>query len=142
MKHKPRKFRGKVQGGKLFLDNETSFRSFLKLLSGPVEIIVRRVRAKRSLDQNAYYWHVLTVIGDHVGHSKEELHDHFKSEFLSRPVMLANQETGCVYELKRGVPSSATMYKGDFSEYLQKVIQVGIDLGIRIRTPEEYYAEF
>jgi len=46
------------------------------------EVEVREHKKDRSKDQNALYWKWLTVIGNELGESKEELHERYKDKFL------------------------------------------------------------
>jgi len=45
----------------------------------PITITAGR---ERSNDQNALYWKMLEIISSETGHSKDELHEFFKQEFL------------------------------------------------------------
>lgn len=37
---------------------------------------------QRSVPQNKMYWNILNSLSNHWGHSKDELHEKFKKEFL------------------------------------------------------------
>jgi hypothetical protein len=50
-----------------------------------VEIIIRKHKSQRSLDQNAYYWGVVVpILADHFGYEPEELHEEMK--YLFNPI--------------------------------------------------------
>jgi hypothetical protein len=78
------------------------------------EIIIRKVKDARSLNLNRTYWMYLTMIGDHLGHSKMEMHDYFKAKFLCE-VHVVNGEETLVCE------STAKLSNKEFCEYLEKI---------------------
>ena len=51
------------------------------------EVIVRPYKVDRNLLQNAYYWKILSIIGEELGYTKDELHRQYKGQFLV-PIML------------------------------------------------------
>ena len=46
------------------------------------EITIREYKKDRSLEQNALMWKWLTIIGNELGESKEEIHERYKDKFL------------------------------------------------------------
>jgi hypothetical protein len=46
------------------------------------EVAIREKVKNRSLDQSALYWKWLTVIGNDLGESKEDVHERYKDKFL------------------------------------------------------------
>jgi hypothetical protein len=49
----------------------------------PAHVVDIRERKKdRSVDQNALYWKWLTIIGNELGESKEDVHERYKDKFL------------------------------------------------------------
>jgi hypothetical protein len=46
------------------------------------EVVIREHVKDRSAEQNALYWKWLTVIGNELGESKEDLHERYKDKFL------------------------------------------------------------
>jgi hypothetical protein len=52
-------------------------------LDGPVhEVVIRPYKKNRSLEQNAFYWDILTIIGNALGESKEAVAERYKDKFL------------------------------------------------------------
>ena len=77
-----------------------------------IVVAVDWLRPKRTLNQNALYWAWLAIVADHTGHSKDELHEAFKSMFLPQQRVL-----GKVF-----VTSSTTDLEiGDFVDYMDQV---------------------
>ena len=46
------------------------------------EIIIQEHKRNRSVEANALYWKWLTIIGNELGESKEEIHERYKDKFL------------------------------------------------------------
>ena len=63
-------FRGRVENGRLQLRNPEQFKTWVSLLKGEVEIVVKRFRQSklRSEQQNNYYWGVvIAILADYFG---------------------------------------------------------------------------
>jgi hypothetical protein len=84
------------------------------------EITIKRVKDARSLNLNRTYWMYLTMIGDHLGHSKMEMHDYFKAKFLCE-IHIVNGEETLVCE------STAKLSNKEFCEYLEKIFHYCAD---------------
>lgn len=117
--------------GRLKMARRDDFEHYLQSLDGDVEIVVGKRRPKRSDPQNGYYWAVVVKIpADHFGYYSDEMHDAFKLMFLRR-------------EGLRGPPtirSSAKLTKAEFGEYIDRCRMWCEEQGIRIPSPNEYYA--
>ena len=48
-----------------------------------LEVDVRKPTKRRTLPQNARMWAGITLIAEHTGHTKEEVHDYLKSQFAT-----------------------------------------------------------
>jgi hypothetical protein len=68
-------FCGRVlQGGLLVLDRPKDYAKHLRSLAGQyVEIVARKRRTKRSLDQNAYIHVAATLASEHTGYTLAEV---------------------------------------------------------------------
>lgn len=62
--------------GKLCLREPYTFRQHLWKLAGkPVEVVVRRLRSQRSLEQNSYWWAVpVEIMADYMGEERTATH--------------------------------------------------------------------
>lgn len=77
------KFFGTIQFGKLELEDQDAYDGYLMTLGGEVEVVVRKRRHQRSLNQNQYYWGVVVrMIADETGHTSDEIHEMLKRMFL------------------------------------------------------------
>jgi len=78
-------FLGRIEHGKLILDSPDRFRVHLSRYEGqPVEVVVRKKKSQRSLQQNSYYWGVVIEIlrTYFEGYTADELHQALKYKFL------------------------------------------------------------
>lgn len=115
------------------------FTGWLKTLRGPHKVSIKKVRANRSLNANAYYWGVVlpavaSGLEECWGESMEveEVHEWLKGKFNSQTVV--DRSSG---EVKGRRPcSTATLDTKEFGEYLEKVIQFAAEqLKVEIPTP-------
>ena len=78
------RFRGKVENGKLTIDDYDGYSSWLYGLDGKeVSIVVDTWKKNRSDNENRYYRGVaIKLISEHTGYSDDEVHELLKSMFL------------------------------------------------------------
>jgi hypothetical protein len=113
-------FRGSIVKGRLLLDNQEHFRRQLERLADqPVEVIVRRLRPVRSVDQNALYWALVSSIADNSGHTKQEVHRELKMRFLR-----------VADEPEEMVRSTASLNTAEFTEYLERIQALIAEVGL------------
>lgn len=130
-------FRGKIENGKICLDRRDEFAQHIASLNGkPVELILRREKAKRSSPQNSYYWAVVVkMLSEHCGYDSEEMHEALKWRFLWRD---GGVEAG-------GSPlitakSTASLSTKEFSEYVEQCRMLAAGMGVVIPGPGEVAA--
>jgi len=77
-------FRGTIREGKINLDNPARFAAHLKNYEGKrVEVVLRKEKSQRSLNQNSYYHGVVVkTLSDFTGYDPEEMHEVLKFKFL------------------------------------------------------------
>ena len=88
---------------------------------GPVELILRPAKSKRSIEQNRRYWELLQQISAAVeinGHrfSTEVWHEFFRREFIGREELIL--QSGEIEQ--RGI-STTTLNVSDFGDYMAKI---------------------
>lgn len=77
-------FNGKVVRGSLKPNDPLTFSVWLGVLEGEeVEITVKKKKNRRSLNQNAYYWVLVDILGEYIGYFKDEMHDVLKNKFAN-----------------------------------------------------------
>lgn len=92
-------------------------RELKRMFSGrSVEIIIREKKKHRSAQQNRYYWLIVSMLSDHTGFTREELHAILKKRFLSTEKVF--EDTGAVYEYIRSTTELSTV---EYEEYLESV---------------------
>lgn len=105
---------GRVEKGKLILNNPNRYLVHLVRFEGKeVELVLRKKKSQRSLNQNAYYWKIIVeVIGQELGYDKDEVHQALKNKFASR----YDEQTGLTI-----VESTAKMDTVRFIKYTDDI---------------------
>lgn len=123
----------------VFPDTERRLRQkYLQTLRGkPVEVIVRRRRSKRSLDQNAY-WHSVPfpLLADYLGYDADEI-DELKFYLMGEWSGWRDSKNGDRIPNKMHTSDLDTEEGAQFTEWL---IRFGAKLpggGVRIPLPNE-----
>lgn len=76
---------------------------------------IKPYKEKRTALQNAYYWSIMKMIGDHIGHEDTEVHAFFKNKFLYKePVRVLG-------EYIKTETTTTNLSKKEFSEYMEKI---------------------
>ncbi len=86
------------------------------------QISARPYKSKRSNAQNSRYWAFLTAFGDHLGYTRDEMHDLCKYKFLSVVVGINNE---FLTKLK-STPKTNTK---EFAEYCEACERWAASLG-------------
>lgn len=127
-----------------------------KLPLDPVyEIVIKEHKRNRSAEQNSLYWKWLTIIGDALGESKEDVHEQMKEKFLIniyerdnpdfaemiqslRAVYKQGMKTEAMALRKRivALTSTTTATVAQMTEYLESIERHAVSLGIRLPAPE------
>lgn len=96
-----------------------------------VEVVVRRLRVRRTSRQNRWYWGcVLALIGEFCGYTADEAHAAMKWLFLRRPADVVGAPDT--------VRSTADLTTVEFAEYCEQVRRwAATELGLNIPDPHE-----
>jgi len=101
----------------------------------PIIITVSKQKRQRSINQNAYYWLILKLIGENLGYFAEEMHSVFAIMFLKKIITLGIHSI----ESYRSTTKLSTV---EFEEYLQNIrIFCSSELEIFIPLPNEILDE-
>lgn len=97
-------------------DNNRAWLDFLEQNNGKKLILeIERLKSKRTLDQNSFYWLYLGVIERETGNNATDLH-----EFLKRKLLPPVPKKILGVEFK--IPASTTtLTKTEFGEYLDRI---------------------
>jgi hypothetical protein len=95
----------------------------LQALEGNGWIVsVAQKKSKRSESQNARYWAFLTAFGNHLGYTKDEMHDLCKQKFLSEVVEI----NGEMFKVMKSTPNTKT---DEFAQYMTMCEMWGAEQG-------------
>ena len=122
-------YRAKKEKGKFVIVDEDLMRDEIRTLNdGNYELIIRKQKKHRSLQQNAYYWGVvLKILSIETGHTDEEVHQHMKWRFL--------RKKGGKLETVRSTTDLSTV---EMENYLADIRMFSAqDLNIQIPEPNE-----
>jgi len=97
-----------------------------------VEIRIEKIKSKRSIQQNRYWWLAMTILGNELGYSKEETHELMKFKFLKRERVI--EKTGEILEY---IESTTTLSKSDFADMVTDMVRWAASMGIVIPLPGE-----
>lgn len=130
-------FFGRIEGGRLILNNKTMFNESIKAQSdSEVEVIIKR-KNRRSTQQNRYYWGVvvwsikqrLTELGHR--YTAEDIHTFLKDRFNGENI--ANQDGEVVARIGK---TTSNLNRSEFAEYVDKIAEWASEsLGIYIPPP-------
>jgi hypothetical protein len=78
-------FRGRIEKGKLLLENPARYLMALSNLEGQhIELVVRKQKSQRSLAQNrAYFGIAVDMLCEKTGYDKDSMHDALRTKFAS-----------------------------------------------------------
>ncbi len=121
------------KAGKLTLADRDALSGYLRGLIGPVELVIRKRRAKRSDPQNRYYWGVVIALtAEYCGYQPEEMHDAWKLKLLRQEDPDHPMPT---------IRSTTSLSTQEFEDYLERIRTIAAtDLGVVIPLPNEAVA--
>ena len=113
---------GVIRRGKLKVSNGTKWIEAIRnFRDGPVLVTLKRVRATRSLQSNAYYWGiVIHAISEHTGYTPDETHEALKMLFLPKQLAYADGNGEVIRELVIG-GSTTKLNQVEFSDYIHRI---------------------
>ena len=76
----------------------------------------------RNLSQNDKYWAILEGLSDHLGYTKDELHELLKYKYLKYAKEVAGQPVVVV-------PSTSDLDTAQFAEYIENVLSFAQQFG-------------
>lgn len=129
-----------AKDGRLFIRNRRAFDLGISKLpdTWELEVTVKRLRATRSLLQNAYYWGVVVqMLSEHTGYTPEEIHDFLKMKFIPKRLAVCDGNGVIADEFVLG-GSTREMNTLDFGEYMEAVRQWAAEaLDVVIPDPDQ-----
>jgi len=125
-------FTGIIEKGTLTLDNPQRYLVQLSALNGKkIELILRKRRSQRSLQQNSYYWGVvIEILSKHFGYDPEEMHEALKFHFLK----ISSDKSPDLVSVK----STTRLSTDEFNEYVNRVVRwAAQEYGVFIPDPRQ-----
>lgn len=92
-----------------------------------LEVTIQKKVQNRSIQQNRLWWAIMSIVGNEIGMSKEELHEVCKYKFLKREMVIP--ATGEVVEY---LESTTKLNKVEFGELIEKLTIWAGEMGITI----------
>jgi hypothetical protein len=123
-----------VKDGHLSKSVRNKIASELQQFNGKrVEIRIEKLKSKRSIQQNRYWWLAMTILSSELGYTKEEIHSICKMKFLKREKVV--KKTGEILEYTE---STTTLSKSDFADMVTDMVRWAAEsLNIVIPLPGE-----
>jgi len=116
-------------------DKRKLFDTLKMLKKEPYVVTIEKKKSKRSLNANAYYWVLITILEKETGQDTDSLHDYFKTKFLPKRKVVFKQ-TGEENDVQG---STAELDSFNFFEYVDKIRAFAIqELNIYLPTPDEH----
>lgn len=131
---------GRIKDRRLFIQDRRRFDEHIARLreEWELEIIVRRLRATRSQQQNRYWWGVCVhLVSEHTGYTPEEVHEIAKQMFIPKRLAVSDGNGEIKGEFVMG-GSTRTLNTEEFSEFTERFKQwAALELGVYIPDPNE-----
>tara|TARA_R100001510_G_scaffold18109_2_gene15515 strand:+ start:2889 stop:3272 length:384 start_codon:yes stop_codon:yes gene_type:complete len=107
---------GKIENGKLILENEEKFNKSLKYFEGKnIVLKIREVEMQRTIEQNSLYWVWIDILASELGYQKNEMNQLIKYKFLKKDVV---NEKG---QKEVRLMSTTTLSKKEFSQLMENI---------------------
>lgn len=86
------------------------------------EVIIRKPKSIRSLDQNELYWEMITQMSFYFGYEKQEMHSLMVYKFLTEFKEVINDTVPVI-------KSTTQLNTAEFNDYIEKIKQWACDYG-------------
>lgn len=96
----------------------------------PLEVNIKPYKKNRSLEQNNLYWPWVTIIGNELGYTKEDMHEVLMRKFLTPHIVEIDGVQIETYSTKR-------LKVKEMSEYLQHIDVFAAELGVVLPHPDQ-----
>jgi hypothetical protein len=129
---------GVIRDGRLRLRDPLRFVDAMRTFAeGEVVIMLRHATATRSLRANALYWSAyVTPLADYTGYAPQEIHAYLKKRFVRAPRIVIADADGCVVDEADLEPTTTTLTRTEFSDYLRQVEGFARELGVTVGDDE------
>jgi len=111
-------------------------RDLANLPNKPMTVEIKERKITRSVMQNALMWKWYTVLGDHFGYTKDEMHEELATRFLG---IVERKTIGG--RLLIEPRSTASLNTKEMTEYLDKIHALALNQEIKLPQPDYFGAE-
>lgn len=129
-----------VKRGRLWISDRRAFDASIKAMpeTWQLELVVRRLRATRSVQQNRYWWGVcVELVSEHTGYTPDEVHELAKQMFIPKKLAIADGNGEIVGEYVMG-GSTRSMNTAQFTEFIESFKRWAAEtLNVYIPDPSE-----
>lgn len=122
----------KVQDGKVTVGRHDLRDKIAKLEDGYYNFEIEEWKDSRSLQQNRLFWSWMTIMGNHHGMTKDEMHDEMIDRFA--PVYTRRTIEGKPKQEKMG---TSKMNVKQMHEFMQQVDQFAAEWGTVLPQPDD-----
>lgn len=134
-----------LTNGKLELDRERMATLLTRLKDGAYDVTIEKHTKKRSMKANAYLWGcVYELLSEHTGYTPDELHAHFKKEFLgvqTKRILLQDEAGEVKHESEIEVdPTTTIMDTSQFTVFIESIRRTAAEIGCVIPDPDPEWA--
>jgi len=120
-----------TKSGKLFIRNKNQFDlDVSKLNDCELWLTLEKKKSNRSMEQNKYWWVCMTLLSNHFGYTKDEMHSICKFMFLKSQKI--DETSGLVFEYLK---STTELTKSEFSAMVEEMIRWSAEHGVVIPEP-------
>ena len=110
----------------------------MRQMDGEVIVSIRLAKATRSAAQNAMYWRFyVQPLSEYTGYSPQAIHSYLKQRFLAAPALVIANADGEVVDEATIEPTTTTLTKDEFSEYLLHISEFAETLNVSVGIPVE-----
>jgi len=112
-------FTGYTKDGNVFFRNQKQIsKDILQSGWSEFEVTICKKSKHRSTQQNRWWWACINVLSNHLGYSKDQMHEICKFKFLKHE--LVDEKTGEVFEYLKSTTELTTT---EFSTLIESLIQ-------------------
>ena len=99
------------------IEGRGELRRATETLNGEYCFIIEKLSASRTLRQNNWYWLCMTIIGNELGYTKEQIHEEMIRMFAPK-IEITEIDTGEVREVGK---RTSAMSKDEMMEYMDEI---------------------